>query len=192
MNIAEAMLSSFGALPPMRHVLRAAISNRWLRVPSGPHRSSAIRSVNDMAESGARVLELMKALGSADAQERIRALFEIQAEGIGLLPALLEIVGQPDATLVCLVWTMMSIGQFGSAATEPAHSALVCCLGATSPTVRRAAIRTLGQLRDLDAIPQIAALRTDHTQDPNAWFDDDCTVAQTAELVLAALQRSTR
>jgi len=132
----------------------------------------------------------MKALGSSDDQERVRALVDIKTEGIGVLPVLLEILDRPDATLVSLVWTMMGIGQLGPVAAVPAHPALVRRLGATSPTVRRVAIRTLGQLRDLTAIQDIAVLRSDNTQDPSAWFDDDCTVAQTAELVLAELSRT--
>ena len=140
-----------------------------------------------MSEGSARSLELMKALGSSDDQERIRALVNVKTQGLAVLPALLEILDRPDATLVSLVWTMIGIGQFGPPAAVPAHSALVRRLGVTSPTVRRAAIRTLGQIRDLAAIEEIAALRTDNTLDPSAWFDDDCTVAQTAELVLAEL-----
>jgi hypothetical protein len=34
------------------------------------------------------------------------------------------------------------------------------------------------------AITAIAKLTADTTLDPSAWFDDDCTVAQTAILVL--------
>jgi len=140
-----------------------------------------------MSEGSAQSLELMNVLGSSDDQQRIHALARIKAEGIALLPTLLEILERQDATLVSLVWTMIVIGQFGSAAAVPAHAALVRCLGSASPTIRRRAIRTLGQVRDLAAIEHVAALRTDHTQDPSAWFDDDCTVALTAELVLAEL-----
>jgi len=57
-----------------------------------------------------------------------------------------------------------------------------------SPTVRRASIRTLMALDDVASREAIARLLTDDTLDPNAWFDDDATVAQLAS-ALAALDR---
>ena len=130
----------------------------------------------------------MTALGSASVEDRVRALLDIKNQGVALLPTLLEILGRPDASMPALVWTMMGIGQFGPVVAAQAHSALVQCLSAESPTVRRAAIRTLGQVRDLAALDDIAALRADSTLDPSAWFDDDCTVGQTAELTLTELR----
>jgi HEAT repeat protein len=130
----------------------------------------------------------MSALGSSSIEERVRVLHELKVEGIAILPTLLQILEHPDATMPALVWTMMAIGQIGPEVVDRAHSALVRCLSADSPTVRRAAIRTLGALRDHAAIDAIAALSGDATEDPNAWFDDDCTVAQTAEIVLSQLR----
>ena len=128
------------------------------------------------------------ALGSTSTEDQVRALSEIQNAGVSVVPILAQILNRTDATLLTMVWTMMGIARFGPAAADQAHSALVRCLKASSPTVRRSAIRTLGALRDLSALDAIAALRSDHTLDPSAWFDDDCTVAQTAELVLAKLR----
>jgi HEAT repeat protein len=82
---------------------------------------------------------------------------------------------------------MMAIGQLGPPAAERAHIALVGCLSSESPTVRRAAVRTIGHLRDVAAMDSIAGLLSDNTPDPGAWFDDDCTVAQAAEVVLREL-----
>ena len=143
-----------------------------------------------MSDRKAHSLELMMALGSSSIEDRIRALVDVGDRGIAVLPVLLEILDHPEASMPSLVWTMMGIGQFGPAAAELAHSALVRCLSATSPSVRRSAIRTLGQLRDFAAIDDIAALRADTAVDPSAWFDDDCTVAQTAELTLAELRQA--
>jgi HEAT repeat protein len=134
--------------------------------------------------------ELMTALGSSSIEDRVRALLDIKNRGIAVLPTLLNILGRPDASMPVLVWTMMGIGQLGPLVADQAHSALVRCLSAESPTVRRAAIRTLGQLRDVAALDDIAALRADTTLDPSAWFDDDCTVGQTAELTLAELRQA--
>lgn len=89
------------------------------------------------------------------------------------------------------VWGLMAIGQLGPGIADRAHDGVMRCLSADSPTVRRAAIRTLGALRDATAITAIAKLTSDTTLDPSAWFDDDCTVAQTAALVLEDCKPST-
>lgn len=144
-----------------------------------------------MLDREQRQVEIMAALGSDSTEERVRALLEIQAQGVSVLPILLEILDRPDATLVTLVWTMMGIARFGPHIADQARPYLVRSLAAFSPTVRRSAIRTLGTLRDVSAVDAIAALRTDSTLDPSAWFDDDCTVGQTADLVIAELQAAT-
>jgi HEAT repeat protein len=143
-----------------------------------------------MSDGNRRLLELMTALGSMSLDDRVRALRDIEDRGIAVLPILLDILDHPDASMRSRVWTMMAIERFGPMVAEQAHSALVRCLAATCPTVRRAAIRTLGKLRDFSAIGDIAALRADTTIDPSAWFDDDCTVAQTAELTISELRRA--
>ena len=140
-----------------------------------------------MLDPNKRLLELMAALGSTSTDDRVRALHEIQTQGVSVVPTLVDILKRPDATMPTLVWTMMGLAHFGRAIAEQAHSALVRCLTASSPTVRRSAIRTLGALRDVSALDAIATLRNDPAVDASAWFDDDCTVAQTAELVLAEL-----
>jgi HEAT repeat protein len=144
-----------------------------------------------MLDTSRRLLDLMAALGSTSTEDRVRALHDIQTQGVSVVPTLVDILKRPDATMPMLVWTMMGLAHFGPAIAEQAHSALVCCLAAPSPTVRRSAIRTLAALRDESAVDAIAALRTDPALDASAWFDDDCTVAQTAELALAELS-STR
>ena len=145
-----------------------------------------------MSDRNERSLELMTALGSSSVDDRVRALQDVGDRGIAALPLLLDILDRPDASMPLLAWTMMGIGQFGPVAADQAHSALVRCLSASSPTVRRAAIRTLGQLRDFSAIDDIAALRSDTALDPSAWFEDDRTVAQSAELTLAELRQASR
>jgi len=140
-----------------------------------------------MSDRSEHLLALMAALGSTEIEDRVRALHEVRTQGVSVVPTLLEILDRADATMPTLVWTMMGIAQFGPTVAAQAHSALVRCLTASSPTVRRTAIRTLGALRDVSAVHAITALRTDPALDPSAWFDDDCTVAQTAELVLADL-----
>jgi HEAT repeat protein len=130
----------------------------------------------------------MSALGSASIEARVRVLHDLKNEGVAVVPTLLGILEHPDATMPSLVWTMTAIGQFGPDVANQVHSALVRCLSAASPTLRRAAIRTLGALQDQAAVDDIAALLDDTTLDPGAWFDDDCTVAQTAEIVLSQLR----
>lgn len=134
------------------------------------------------------VIDLFTALGSDSIEERVRALYEVQSRGPACLPELLEILDRPDATMPARVWGLMAIGQLGSGIADRARDGVVRCLSADSPTVRRAAIRTLGALRDVAAMTAIASLASDTTQDPSAWFDDDCTVGQTATLVLQELQ----
>lgn len=82
----------------------------------------------------------------------------------------------------------MAIGQLGPGIVDRAHEGVMRCLSADSPTVRRAAMRTLAALHDVTAIAAVAKLTSDTTQDPSAWFDDDCTVAQTANIVLQELR----
>jgi HEAT repeat protein len=142
-----------------------------------------------MSKSSGRLLDLMTALGSESTEVRVQALIDVQNSGPTVLPDLLAILERNDASLITLVWTMLAIGQFGPAVADQAHSGLVNCLAAVSPTVRRAAIRALGQLRDSHAIDHIAALTSDDTLDPSAWFDDDCTVAQAAVATLADLRQ---
>jgi HEAT repeat protein len=143
-------------------------------------------------ERNQQLLELMSALGSSPIEHRVRVLHDLKNEGVEVLPTLVGILEHPDATMPSLVWTMMAIGQFGPEATDQVHAAVVRCLSSSSPTVRRAAIRTLGALRDQAAIDDIAALLADTTLDPSAWFDDDCTVAQTAEIILSQLRGDER
>jgi HEAT repeat protein len=97
-------------------------------------------------------------------------------------------LGRADASMPARVWILMAIGQLGPGIADRAHDGIMRSLTAESPTVRRAAIRTLGTLRDVEAIGAISALTSDTTLDPSAWFDDDCTVGQTAALVLEELQ----
>ena len=134
------------------------------------------------------VIDLFTALGSDSIEERVRALYEVQSRGTACLPELLEILDRADATMPARVWSLMAIGQLGPGIADRAHDGVVRCLSADSPTVRRAAIRVLGALRDVAAITAIANLASDTMQDPSAWFDDDCTVGQTAALVLGELQ----
>lgn len=134
------------------------------------------------------MIDLFTALGSDSIEKRVRALYEVQSRGTACLPELLEILDRPDVTMPARVWSLTAIGQLGPGVAERARDGVMRCLLADSPTVRRAALRTLGALRDVTAITAIARLTSDTTQDPSAWFDGDCTVGQTATLVLGELQ----
>jgi len=129
----------------------------------------------------------LAALGSDSIDDRARAVAELRDCGMDALPDLVDLLGSPDASIAARVWAMIAIGQLGPSATSAAHASLVRSLADESPTVRRAAIRAMGQLRDVAASREIAKLISDHTLDPSAWFDDDCTVSQAAEETLRAL-----
>jgi HEAT repeat protein len=131
-------------------------------------------------------------LDSEEVELRTRALAALEAGGRHALPALLQNLARPGASVATHVWTMMAVGRIGPSVAGSAHAALVACLSSHHPTIRRAAIRTLGELQDVHAVPYIQALRHDEAIDPSAWFGDDCSVGQTAELVLAALDLAAR
>ena len=130
-------------------------------------------------------------LDSEEVGLRTRALAALDAGGRHALPALLQNLARPGASVASHVWTMMAVGRMGPSVAGSAHAALVTCLSSHHPTIRRAAIRTLGELQDVHAVPNIKALRHGAI-DPSAWFDDACSVGQTAELVLAALDLAAR
>jgi hypothetical protein len=103
---------------------------------------------------------------------------------------LISVLRDPAADLTARSRAMMGLQVIGPAAAASARASLIELLANPSPTVRRGAIVTLEKLDDLPSQDAIARLLTDDTLDPSAWFDDDCTVSQTAHLALDALEKS--
>jgi HEAT repeat protein len=133
--------------------------------------------------------QLRQLLGSEDVEDRARGLTWARDGGVGAVPNLLAVLVHPDATVLAQVWAMIGIGVVGSAATDTARAALQQKLLDPSPTIRRAAIRTLMALDDVASREAIARLLTDDALDPTAWFDEDAVVGQAARAAIDALDR---
>jgi HEAT repeat protein len=133
--------------------------------------------------------ELLGLLGSDDVEDRARGLTWADDNGVGAVPNLLAVLSDPAASVLAQTWAMIAVGVVGQAATDAAREVLVGKLADPSPTIRRAAIRTLMALDDVASRDAIARLLTDETLDPSAWFDEDAVVGEAARTAIASLDR---
>jgi HEAT repeat protein len=133
--------------------------------------------------------ELLALLGSDDVEDRARGLTWADDNGVAAVPTLLAVLRNPAASVLAQTWAMISVGVVGRAATDAAREVLHGKLADPSPTIRRAAIRTLMALDDVASRDAIARLLSDETRDPGAWFDDDAVVGHAARNAIDSLDR---
>jgi len=134
--------------------------------------------------------ELLGLLGSEEVEERAHGLTWAKDNGAAAVPNLLAVLRAPAANELAQTWAMIGLGVVGSgAAADAAREVLHGKLAAPSPTIRRAAIRTLMALDDVASRDAIARLLGDEAVDPTAWFDSDAVVAQAARAALDSLDR---
>ena len=133
------------------------------------------------------VEELLGELGADEIAQRVRAIAWAVGQGAAGAQRLAEVLRRPDASPRAQAWAMIGLAQMGPAVADVARDAVVEKLSDPSPMTRRGAIGTLERLHDVASRDAIAALVTDDTVDPGAWFDDDCTVAHAARAALATL-----
>jgi HEAT repeat protein len=133
--------------------------------------------------------ELLALLGSEDVEDRARGLTWADDNGGAAVPNLLAVLRDPAAGVLAQTWAMIAVGVVGPAATDAARQVLHEKLADPSPTLRRAAIRTLMALDDVASRDAIARLLTDGAADPTAWFDADAIVGQAARNAIDSLDR---
>src|SRR4051794_32972169 len=133
--------------------------------------------------------QLLELLGSEDVEDRARGLTWADDTGGAAVPNLLAVLRAPAASVLAQTWAMIAIGVVGEAAKDPARAELQAKLSDPSPTIRRAAIRTLMALDDVASRDAIARLLTDEALDPSAWFDEDAVVGEAARAAIASLDR---
>lgn len=131
----------------------------------------------------------MRRLGADDIKERVSALVWVGKQGPASAPALVSVLSHRQASMPAKVWAMIGISGLGPSVREAVRAPLRVALSDTSPTVRRTAIKTIVAVQDRSARDAVAAMVADNTLDPSAWFDDDCTVSQTATAALDALDQ---
>src|SRR3954468_12162288 len=117
--------------------------------------------------------QLLELLGSEDVEDRARGLTWADDGGVAAVPNLVAVLRNPAASVLAQTWAMIAVGVVGGGATDAARDVLHEKLGDPSPTIRRAAIRTLMALDDVASRDAIAGLLTDEAVDPSAWFDED-------------------
>jgi HEAT repeat protein len=131
--------------------------------------------------------ELLRSLGADDVKERIQALMWVEEHGPSSAPSLVSVLTHSEASMPAKVWALIGISRLGPAVVDIVREPLRAALIDRSPTVRRAAIQAIVAIKDQSARASIAALVSDDTLDPSAWFDDDCTVSQAATAALKTL-----
>ena len=133
--------------------------------------------------------QLFELLGSEEVEDRARGLTWANDTGVAAVAILIAVLRNPAANVLAQTWAMIAVGVVGSAGAEAVRGVLHEKLGDPSPTIRRAAIRTLMALDDVASRDAIARLLTDEALDPSAWFDADAIVGQAARTAIDSLDR---
>jgi hypothetical protein len=133
--------------------------------------------------------ELLGLLESDDVEDRARGLTWADDNGVAAVPNLVAVLRNPAANLLAQTWAMIAVGVVGQAGADAVRGVLHEKLADRSPTIRRAAIRTLMALDDVASRDAIARLLTDEAEDPTAWFDADAIVGHAARNAIDSLDR---
>ncbi len=131
--------------------------------------------------------DLIASLAAPDVSVRVSAIASLAKDPDAARPRLVTLIQDDQAPAVARVWGMIALCQLPSDGAAAATDALLACLDAPEPIVRRSAIETLGRLGACAAVWRIADHLNDDAEVAEAWFDDDSTPAHAARRALESI-----
>jgi len=137
-------------------------------------------------------LQALTAEWPGDFDARLKALAAFAEAGPSGLGRLSEVVQDTVRSVTARIWATQAIAHIGKDDKKhTARTALTILLSESDPSLRRAALNALGNLKDESVIPLIVGYLNDNTEDESAWFEDDCTVGHAAAKALETIGTTT-
>ena len=126
------------------------------------------------------------ALASGEFGRCLAASLAAPEIGLPALSVAEHLLAQPGSVELTRMWALLTAQRFDTTAPERVCGMALSALHDRSPSVRCAALSTLGIVKAPRSVMAIVPLLADTSEDPHAWWEP-ASVAETAKEALRAI-----